>query len=1811
MATALPIAPASAKSPSSTEAVAGTPTPTQQAPKDKRVPKDGLRSTTRPENAPRPNASNTTNLDHPKTGADTSSSTLTTFSSASIIPAEAGWADVLVLNPDTDPDPLAKGCSYGYASGTGFKGTPENLQETIDLRAYANKRVQFRFYFDTRDGNYQAHDGWSIDNVNVLGAKNNTIFSTKAEDAVQPWTVTNSSGTAPGWQITGSDTAKTWRYFNPALDTYQKSSANACSDDAATFGALTSPEITLDSSSTLKFDTIWEIESVNPSTYDLMRVQITLAKADLTTSVQGPTYVPPSGTANYTVTVANAGGMTATGTSVSGGLSSGAITTAVANNGATCDIGAAGATFGCSGGTSDLLGGQSMQVSIAATAPATTGAMTLSATASTTATESSTTNNTASASTYVVKGIIGTVLCPPPTIGKGWQVDLFSGGTFVAETVSDDVTGQYLFVDVGAGTFEVRASKNGVTCTTSVTVADGVGVAGDTVQVLDLLNHSWRTAYTLGAPTVSSTGIPFTPITKYINNVPFVAFAAKVQEHLYKPHQSLWFKVPVHVGDKMKFLVTGCTFNCDMILYRNPSVALGRPIGSVNDLQKISIEMAPEDFSPEDFSPEDFSPEDFSPEDFSPEDFSPEDFSPEDFSPEDFSPEDFSPEDFSPEDFSPEDFSADQASPNEIVPTDANTNALRRSLMAMSLREGTANEYLVGRIWSPIDYVYVRIRARNGESSAISPIQLNVVDIPGSCAGVSSISVGATPAALIAPTTAPSVVKTVVITDQSLLPLSTAQKNTLAAFVGRPEVSGVALDVSTAARVSAAKTQAGLNVQCPFAKNLIAAEIKAIIDGYPRPTATTAGLQYVVLVGGDAVIPFFREIDTGAIAGERLWGGPPYDDDTASQAAIRRGYVLSQLRYGAVAELAVKDRSVPVADVAVGRLVETASEVTGMLQAYLDIPSGTGTYPVTTSPLVTGYGNMLDGSQAIQAELEAGTGKAADTLYHAGGPNDPGAWTADDLRAKLFGTRHDLTFLAWHASQAAGLAADYKTRLPCSEIAASGVDMKNTVTFAQACHYGTNAPDADLLSVSPRPDCPQSYAQKKATLITGTAFQYFDTDIVDFGERAYREFAHQLRDPAQPSIGQALTRALTVYIANSPLGGTHEKQYLETTLYGLPQLKLTLGGTTSTPDPSVVTTGTTTTVLDPGNVTVSGLRGFDLNRPLTLTPNSAAGGRSYLSSEDGTYGEALQPVLPYDTVNVTFNDDRVAGFTGYALRGAVLLEGDFTDSAVTPLIKSPASELSTDQVSFTSEVAYPVLPFRLNYIEALVGTTPTTRVGFTPAQHWTTATQTQRRAFTRERLSLFYSNVTGAGAADGAPAITETRATADSATAASFSVHVTSGAPGIKVWITYYTVGGTALRSFELTRDATDTSLWTASHDFTPTTLANVRFIVQAVNAVGVVGRDTNNGAYYVPAAPEPTLFDPRQTTAVSITTNPGTGTYGQTVAVAATLTSGGAPLPGQLLTFRIGGDRVDATTNGSGLASVSMRLRSKPGSYTLVVSFNQTADLLASSARALFTINKAGANLSLTLATRRSSDALTVARLTSSTGAALDQRSVVFAADAVGGFGSTTHLETLDQTNFNGEARLYAGALQPDIYNVTARFGVPVTIAGDSVDLTDRFYTGVTTTGQVAVFDPLRSVAAAGQMNVPPTCPTVDGMCSIGFRPGDRAKVALNAAYLPGANTPSGGVVFQVPSTNFNLSGSQIDWVVVAGKRAVIQGSATVNGETGWRYRIIVVDLVTGTKSDSFEIRIWNPSHTTHNSVSDPQYKMAVLTAPSTVDIR
>lgn len=112
--------------------------------------------------------------------------------------------------------------------------------------------------------------------------------------------------------------------------------------------------------------------------------------------------------------------------------------------------------------------------------------------------------------------------------------------------------------------------------------------------------------------------------------------------------------------------------------------------------------------------------------------------------------------------------------------------------------------------------------------------------------------------------------------------------------------------------------------KCPFAKNLVADAIHGIID------RSRAGnfLSYLILVGGDEVIPFYRHPDEAMLGPEQDFV-PPVFDNTPSQASLRRNYFLSQDRYGARCEVSRKNTSLPLPDLAIGRLVETPSKSPG------------------------------------------------------------------------------------------------------------------------------------------------------------------------------------------------------------------------------------------------------------------------------------------------------------------------------------------------------------------------------------------------------------------------------------------------------------------------------------------------------------------------------------------------------------------------------------------------------------------------------------------------------------------------------------------------------------------------------------------------------------------------------------------------------------------------------------------------------------------------------------------------------------------
>ena len=301
----------------------------------------------------------------------------------------------------------------------------------------------------------------------------------------------------------------------------------------------------------------------------------------------------------------------------------------------------------------------------------------------------------------------------------------------------------------------------------------------------------------------------------------------------------------------------------------------------------------------------------------------------------------------------------------------AYASAQNRSIIAFSSRTGTADERAVVNTWTRTGDFYVRVRGRNGVFSLASPFTINVSIQPGLCQNLDTALV---PGSL--PATAGNF-HTIILVDPTRMTGSPADINAmlakLAQLAARPEVQGVVVNVSQDARVAAANLQADQKVECPEAKNLVADATKQIVQRYQALNP----LEYVVIVGNDNAIPFFRTPDQASLASEINYI-PPVFNDTQSQSSLRLGYVLTQDPYGSDVEISFKNHTIPVPDLAVGRLVETPGEVMHMVDAYL--ATNGGVVPTPTSAFVSGYDFLTDAAEAVQAELESGIGQPASTL---------------------------------------------------------------------------------------------------------------------------------------------------------------------------------------------------------------------------------------------------------------------------------------------------------------------------------------------------------------------------------------------------------------------------------------------------------------------------------------------------------------------------------------------------------------------------------------------------------------------------------------------------------------------------------------------------------------------------------------------------------------------------------------------------------------------------------------------------------------
>ncbi len=680
----------------------------------------------------------------------------------------------------------------------------------------------------------------------------------------------------------------------------------------------------------------------------------------------------------------------------------------------------------------------------------------------------------------------------------------------------------------------------------------------------------------------------------------------------------------------------------------------------------------------------------------------------------------------------------------------------------------------------------------------------------------------------------------------------------------------------------------------------------------------------------------------------------------------------------------------------------------------------------------------------------AGPGLAVDTLITPNNvsPKDPRSWTAADLRAKLLGRRNDLVYLAGHFSANSALAADFETSVLSTELPLSGVDLTNTIVFSTGCHSGYNIDDVDVVpGVTVPLDWAQAFTGKGATLIAGTGYQYGDTDFLEYSERIYAGFAEQLRTGSGPvSIGQALTRAKQAYLRDTPdVRGLHRKSLIQSVIFGLPMLAVNMpSGRIPVPtDTSIVPPAPPTFTTDPG--LTLGLSAADVNLtdavapvdvPLTGVGTGAptAVTATYFRGPNGVVVNPAEPALPLINRNVSV-PNRV-------LRGVGFRGGAYTDSTLLPLTGAAATEIRGVHAPFTSPVFFPMRIATVNHLDALTG--GSTRLMVTPVQHKAIdgSIQSTARVFSNVGLRLFYSGNITQPALSAPPAINGISAVTDGSDVV-FSAEVTGNpAAGIQqVWVTY-TGDAPRWTSLDLQQCVVTPSQalpagcgterstrWIGRLAGAAPQASVLRFVVQAVNGVGLVTLDDALGAYHRVVTPGAPSAPPAAATQLTLSGVPASATFGSTIPVTATLTSGGTPLPGRSVIVGLGTSGTPAVTDANGQVTVPLAVNVTPGPGSVRASFAGVAgQYLASDAVIATTVEKSPTTLELVV----DPTGATVTLRETARGGPLASRSVSFVITGPA-LGAPRVVPV--NTNLFGVARLAPLGLPAGSYTVRAQF--------------------------------------------------------------------------------------------------------------------------------------------------------------------------------
>ena len=635
-----------------------------------------------------------------------------------------------------------------------------------------------------------------------------------------------------------------------------------------------------------------------------------------------------------------------------------------------------------------------------------------------------------------------------------------------------------------------------------------------------------------------------------------------------------------------------------------------------------------------------------------------------------------------------------------------------------------------------------------------------------------------------------------------------------------PCVNGIIINVGKSTNCSDAYKSWKEDILNPEEANKVSEEIKQVVES---KLEEYRGVKYIILVGDDRVIPFYRLTDNSdkAFIGVLAW---PTENDyamdlrtanTTISSALGENQMLTDDFY---VDFNPEETSVEWADIlhipdmSVGRLVESPEEICITIETF--IVRGDSVNP--DKIFLTAYDFMNDSGSNCARVLETLTlpkvmskGKDVRANYNR----------SSEISDELLANRSDIIAIFQHADHSHFIlypvsGDDESISVTSMDISNASADLNGSIVYTMSCHSGLNVPPDD------KNDLVEAYISKKVLAYVAPTGYGIGSEISVAGhEKLLYYFTKYLCEGVD--VGTALMYAKRDYYALE-FDFDHIDSKVASTMivYGLPMYRVNIEKLEKA---EYLTTKSVSSLGVPdkkGKIEVATLT----LRPSYSFVETAVG--DYYYSED-YQSDSGKPIQPKATWSYIARDKKM--LHGMVLKSASYKDEENFNPVIDSFVVSPTKR--QEEIGFDAKNWYPSNFFKIN-------TVGDKQFLIVISGQYNPRKGTQR-LYNETTFDIYISAENEENPRP--PEIIGVHAIR-SENATNIRVNATDNDSGIYKVILAYTDAKGEWREW-LSKDLKEgeEGLWTCDIP----TKEEIEFFVQAVDIYGNVAVDDNDGAYY------------------------------------------------------------------------------------------------------------------------------------------------------------------------------------------------------------------------------------------------------------------------------------------------------------------------------------------------------------------------------